>query len=138
AILEDRPIDVYNYGDMQRDFTYIDDVVEAVVRVMDKTPDSDSRGLGEPPDRTASTAPYKIYNIGNHQPVKLSEFIAALENVIKKKAVKNMLPMQAGDVPATYAEVDDLRDAVGYAPATPLATGIERFVKWYKGYLSPT
>ncbi|MGH8771578.1 MAG: NAD-dependent epimerase [Burkholderiales bacterium] len=137
AILEDRPIDVYNYGDMQRDFTYIDDVVEAVVRVMDKLPDSDPRGSGERPDPGASAAPYKIYNIGNHQPVTLSEFIAVLENVIKKEAVKNMLPMQAGDVPATYAEVDDLREAVGFAPATPLASGVERFVKWYKGYLSP-
>jgi UDP-glucuronate 4-epimerase len=136
AILEGQPIDVYNYGDMQRDFTYIDDVVEAVIRVIDKPPDSEPRKLREQPDGAAGAAPYKIYNIGNHQPVKLSEFIATLENVIEKKAVRNMLPMQAGDVPATYADVDDLREAVGFAPTTPLASGVERFVKWYRGYHS--
>jgi UDP-glucuronate 4-epimerase len=134
AILEGRAIDVFNEGRMQRDFTYIDDIVEGVIRVLDHiaapSPDFDSAR----PDPATSYAPYRVYNIGNHEPVELMTFIETIEQAVGKPAVKNMLPMQAGDVQATYADIDDLRTAVGFAPATPLSEGIARFVDWYKTY----
>jgi len=134
AILEGRPIDVFNYGKMRRDFTYIDDITEGVVRVMERVPEPDPRWSGDDPDSATSYAPYKLYNIGNNNPVELMHFIEALENCLGKKAEKNLLPMQAGDVPATYADVDDLMKDVGFKPETPIETGIQRFVDWYKSY----
>ncbi|HEX9078193.1 MAG TPA: NAD-dependent epimerase [Desulfuromonadaceae bacterium] len=134
AILEERPIDVFNNGRMQRDFTYIDDIVEGMVRIADAPPVPDPAWSGDAPDPGSSFAPYRIYNIGNHRPVELGRFIEILEQCLGRKAVKNLLPMQAGDVPVTYADVDDLREAVGFAPAMPLEEGIRRFVAWYRGY----
>ncbi|MGD1856819.1 MAG: NAD-dependent epimerase [Leptolyngbyaceae cyanobacterium] len=128
AIANDRPIQVYNHGKMQRDFTYIDDVVEGVVRVM--------RLLPKPITHEAfnTAAPYKLYNIGNHSPVELMRFIEIIEQTLGKTAKKEMMPMQPGDVQATYADVADLSADVGFAPSTPLEVGIEKFVVWYKGY----
>jgi len=134
AILEGRPIDVFNNGKMQRDFTYIDDIVEGVIRVLDHTATPDPKFDTAHPDAGTSYAPYRLFNIGNHEPVELMAFIETIENAVGKKAVKNMLPMQAGDVVATYADVDDLRQAVGFEPKTPLKEGIAKFVAWYKGY----
>ncbi|MDA8079305.1 MAG: NAD-dependent epimerase [Nitrospiraceae bacterium] len=134
AILDSRPIDVFNNGRMQRDFTYIDDIIEGVVRVMDRIPAPDAGWSGESPDAAASYAPYRIYNIGNNNPVELLRFIGVLEDCIGKKAEKNLLPMQPGDVPATYADVDDLMKDVGFRPSTPLEEGLRRFVEWYRGY----
>jgi UDP-glucuronate 4-epimerase len=134
AILEDRPIDVYNYGKMQRDFTYIDDIVEGVIRVADKVAEADPGWTGDLPDPGTSPAPYRIYNIGNNNPVELMRFIEVLEEALGKKAKKNLLPIQPGDVPATYADVDDLIRDVGFKPATPIEEGIRKFVEWYKGY----
>ena len=134
AILEDRPIDVFNEGRMRRDFTYIDDIAEGVVRVLDRVATPDAAFDTARPDPATSYAPYRIYNIGNHEPVELMTFIETIENALGKKAVKNMLPMQAGDVVATYADVDDLRRDVGFEPKTPLAEGIGRFVAWFRSY----
>jgi UDP-glucuronate 4-epimerase len=134
AILADEPIAVYNEGHMQRDFTYIDDIVEGIVRVMDRTPAPDPAWEGAHPDPATSFAPYKIYNIGNNQPVALLDFIATLEKSLGKKAKLNLLPIQPGDVPATYADVDDLMADVGFKPATPIEEGIRRFVDWYRNY----
>lgn len=134
AILEGRPIDVFNYGKMQRDFTYIDDIVEGVIRVADKIPQPDLKWSGDRPDPGASRAPYRIYNIGNNNPVELMRFIEVLEKALGKEAAKNLLPLQLGDVPATYADVDDLIRDVGFKPATSIEDGIKRFVEWYKDY----
>lgn len=134
AIMEGKPIDVFNYGKMQRDFTYIDDIIEGVVSVMDKIPEPNPRWSGDNPDSATSYAPYKLYNIGNNNPVELMKFIEALENCLGKKAQKNLLPMQPGDVPATYADVDDLMKDVGLKPSTPIEEGIKRFVAWYRNY----
>jgi len=134
AIMEGTPIDVFNYGKMKRDFTYIDDIIEGLVRVMDKIPRPNPEWDRKNPDPGSSYAPYKLYNIGNHNPVELIKFIEVLENNIGKKAQKNMLPMQPGDVPTTYADADDLMNDVGFKPATPLEEGIKKFVQWYKGY----
>ena len=134
AILEGKPINVFNYGKMRRDFTYIDDITEGVVRVMERVPEPDPRWSGDDPDSATSYAPYKLYNIGNNNPVELMHFIEALENCLGKKAEKNLLPMQAGDVPATYADVDDLMKDVGFKPETPIETGIKKFVDWYREY----
>ncbi len=134
AILEDRPIDVFNYGRMQRDFTYIDDISEGVIRVVDKPPSGNPLWRGDKPDPSSSIAPYKIYNIGNNNPVPLMDFISALEKILKKKARKNLLPMQPGDVPATYADVDDLVQDLGYRPETSIEEGISRFVEWYRDF----
>ncbi|MDD5036587.1 MAG: NAD-dependent epimerase [Methylococcaceae bacterium] len=133
-ILEGKPIDVFNYGQHQRDFTYIDDIVEGVVRTLDHVAEPNPQWSGDHPDSGTSKAPYRLYNIGNHQPVELMRFIEVLEDCLGKKAEKNFLPMQQGDVPATYADVDDLMRDVGYAPKTPIETGIARFVAWYKDY----
>jgi len=134
AILEDRPIDVFNHGKMRRDFTYIDDIVEGVVRVVDKIAGPNPKWSGDAPDPATSYAPYKNYNIGNNNPVELMRFIEVLEEALGKKAKKNLLPMQPGDVPATYADVDDLMRDVGFKPATSIEDGIKRFVDWYRGY----
>ena len=134
AILEGRPIDVFNHGKMQRDFTYIDDIVEGVVRVVDKVAQPNPKWSGDAPDPATSYAPYKNYNIGNNNPVELMRFIEVLEDALGKKAKKNLLPMQPGDVPATYADVDDLMRDVGFKPATSIEDGIKRFVEWYRGY----
>lgn len=134
AILEGRPIDVYNYGEMQRDFTYIDDIVEGLVRVIDRPPKGNPDWSGKHPDPGSSKAPYKIYNIGNNHPVKLMDFITAIEEAIGKEAKKNLLPIQPGDVPATYADVEDLIRDMGYKPETPIREGIERFVEWYRKF----
>jgi UDP-glucuronate 4-epimerase len=134
AILEDKPIDVYNYGKMRRDFTYIDDIVEGVVRVLDHIPSSNPDWSGNSPDPCTSPAPYKLYNIGNNQPVELMSYIKTLEKALGKTAKKNMLPMQAGDVPMTYADVNDLEREIGFKPQTPIMEGIGNFVKWYKSY----
>jgi UDP-glucuronate 4-epimerase len=132
AILEDRPIDVFNHGDMQRDFTYVDDIVEGVVRVLDRLPQGDATADMRDPAR--STAPFRLYNIGNHSPVKLAQFIEVLESALGKKAQKRLLPMQPGDVYATYADVEDLHRDVGFAPRTPLEEGVRKFVAWYRDY----
>jgi UDP-glucuronate 4-epimerase len=134
AVLEGRPIDVFNYGRMQRDFTYIDDIVEGVVRVIDRIPGPNPDWSGNRPDPSSSYAPYKLYNIGNNNPVELMQFIKVLEDCLGKKAEKNLLPLQAGDVPATYADVDDLIRDVGFKPSTTIEEGIRKFVDWYKEY----
>ncbi|MGE5257076.1 MAG: NAD-dependent epimerase [Hyphomicrobiales bacterium] len=134
AILNGRPIQVFNHGRMRRDFTYIDDIIEGVVRVMGRLPEPDRGWSGDQPDPGTSYAAYKIYNIGNNQPVELDDFIKTLEDVLGLQARKEYLDMQPGDVPATYADVDDLMTEVGFKPATAIRTGIERFVAWYKGY----
>ena len=134
AILAGQPIDVFNNGRMQRDFTYIDDVVEAVALVMDRIPSPDPAWSGDRPDPGTSYAPYRIYNIGNNRPVELLRFIEVLEECLGKKAVKNLLPMQAGDVPVTCADVDDLMRDVGFKPAMPVEEGIRQFVSWYREY----
>jgi UDP-glucuronate 4-epimerase len=134
AILEGKPIDVFNNGKMQRDFTYVDDIVEGIFRVMFHVPTSDKGWSGDSPDPGTSFAPYRIYNIGNNSPVELLHFIEVLEDALGKKARKNLLPIQPGDVPATYANVDDLVNDVGFKPATSIETGIRRFVDWYREY----
>ena len=134
AIIEGRPIDVFNYGKMQRDFTYIDDIVEGIVRVMDNIASPDAAWTGDAPDSATSYAPYKLYNIGNNNPVELMHYIEVLEDCLGKKAEKNLLPIQAGDVPATYADVDDLIKDVGFKPSTSIEDGISRFVQWYREY----
>ena len=134
AILEDNPIDIYNHGNMKRDFTYIDDIVEGIVLVMNKIPLPDERWEGDKPDPGTSFAPYKIYNIGNNNPIGLMQFIQVLENNLGKMATKNFLPLQPGDVPKTFAAVDELIKDVGFKPSTSIETGIKKFVDWYKKY----
>jgi len=131
AIIEDRPIDVFNYGKHRRDFTYVDDIVEGVVRTMDHTAVPNEAWDAAAPDPGTSRAPYRIYNIGNQQPVELMDYIGAIEAVLGKKAEKNLLPMQPGDVPDTWADTSDLANDVGYQPATPVAVGVKNFVEWY-------
>ena len=134
AILEGRPIDVFNHGAMERDFTYVDDIVEGVVRVLDRVAQGDPGADMTRPDPAVSAAPFRLYNIGNHSPVKLTVFIETLERALGKQAEKKLLPMQPGDVPATYADVADLQADVGFAPSTRLEDGIRKFVDWYRGY----
>ncbi len=134
AILEGKPIQVFNHGRMQRDFTYVDDITEGVVRVMGKMPEPDPSWSGDNPDPGTSYAPYRIYNIGNNRPEKLMRFISVLEEVLGKEAEKEFLDLQPGDVPATCADIDDLYNAVGFKPVTPIETGIRRFVDWYRDY----
>ena len=136
AILEDKAIDVFNNGEMLRDFTYIDDIVEGVVRVIDNIPTPNPQWNGKNPDPHSSKAPYKIYNIGNNNPVKLMDFIEAIEKEVGKTAQKNMLPLQPGDVPATYANVDDLVSELDYKPNTSIQIGIKNFVKWYREFFA--
>ena len=134
AILAGKPIDVYNHGDMRRDFTYIDDIVEGVVRVADRPAQPDPEWSAEQPNPSTSNAPYRVYNIGNHQPAELPHVIETLEKCLGRKAEKRFLPMQPGDVVETYADVDDLARDVGFRPDTPLEVGIARFVEWYREY----
>jgi len=134
AILEGKPIDVYNNGNMSRDFTYIDDIVEGVVRVIDSPPAGTPGWSGKQPDPGTSVAPYRVYNIGNSKPVKLLDFIEAIEDALGRKAIKNLLPLQPGDVPATWADVSDLESDLGYKPNTDIKVGVRRFVEWYRGY----
>jgi UDP-glucuronate 4-epimerase len=134
AILAGEPIDVFNHGRMRRDFTYIDDIVEGVMRVTDQPAQSNPEWSGDNPDPGSSAAPYRVYNIGNNSPVELMHMIETLEKSLGKEAVKNFLPIQPGDVPATWADVDALSDAVGFRPATSIEEGIARFVDWYKNY----
>ena len=136
AITEGKPIDVFNNGNMVRDFTYIDDIVEGISRVIDNPPTGNLNWNGDHPDPATSPAPYRLFNIGNSSPVNLMEYIGAIEEALGKKAIKNYLPMQAGDVPMTHADVTHLEKAVGYKPATPVKEGIRRFVEWYKQYYS--
>ncbi len=134
AILENKPIEVFNHGHHSRDFTYIDDIIEGVARLISKIPSPDKNWSGENPDPSSSLAPYRLFNIGNNSPVKLMDFIHTIEKSLGKEAEKEFLPMQPGDVEATYADVDDLMDYVNFKPATPLENGIDAFVKWYRGY----
>ena len=135
-ILAGKPIDVFNYGNHRRDFTYIDDIVEGVIRVLDKIPEPNPEWSGDTPDSATSTAPYRLYNIGNNEPVELMRYIEVLEACLDKEAEKNMLPLQAGDVPATYADVADLVRDVGYKPDMSIEQGIANFVDWYREYYS--
>ncbi len=134
AILEGRPIDVFNHGHMQRDFTFVDDIVEGVIRVMDRVAEPNPAYTSDTPDPGTSNAPFRVFNIGNHNPVPLLDFIGCIEDALGMKAQKNLLPLQDGDVPATYADVDALRDWVGFTPATDIRSGIGRFVAWYRDY----
>jgi UDP-glucuronate 4-epimerase len=134
AILEGRPIDVFNHGQMRRDFTYVDDIVEGVIRVLDRPAAPNPTYVSDAPDPGTSNAPFRVFNIGNHNPVPLMDFIAAIEAATGRVAEKNFLPLQDGDVPATYADTTALNEWVGFAPATEVRTGIGRFVDWYRAY----
>ncbi|MEW5846117.1 MAG: NAD-dependent epimerase [Bacteroidota bacterium] len=134
AILEGKPIDVYNNGNMQRDFTYVDDIVEGIVRVLDNPPKGNPSWTGASPDPGTSVAPYRVYNIGNSSPVRLLDFIEAIEEALGRTAIKNFLPLQPGDVPATWADVSDLEADLGYRPNTDIKVGVRKFVEWYIRY----
>jgi len=134
AILEGKPIQVFNHGKMQRDFTYINDIAEGVIRVLDIPAEPDATWDSKHPGPNSSVAPYRVYNIGNHQPVELLRVIELLEHTLGKKAEQIMMPLQPGDVPATYADVDDLVRDVGFKPATPIEEGVRHFVQWYRSY----
>jgi UDP-glucuronate 4-epimerase len=134
AILEGTPIEVFNHGKMRRDFTYVDDIVEGIIRVLDHPASPNPSWSGDNPDPGTSSAPARVYNIGNHQPAELMHFIGVLEQSLGKKAEKKLMPLQPGDVPATYADIDDLARDVGFSPATPIEEGIPRFVKWYQEF----
>ncbi|HMS83381.1 MAG TPA: NAD-dependent epimerase [Nitrospira sp.] len=134
AILEGKPIEVFNQGKMKRDFTYVDDIIEGIIRTLDRPATANPSWSGDQPDPGTSSAPARIYNIGNHQPVELLHFIEVLEKALGKKAEKNLLPIQPGDVPATYADIDDLTKDVGFRPSTSIEVGIPRFVKWYREF----
>ncbi|MEW6265922.1 MAG: NAD-dependent epimerase [Thermodesulfobacteriota bacterium] len=138
AILNDRPIKVFNQGRMVRDFTFVDDIIEGVVRVMDAIPEGNQDWSGERPDPGSSPAPYRLYNIGNHNPVKLLDFIEAIEKALGKSSTKELLPMQPGDIPASFADVADLARAVGFKPNTDIQEGVKRFVAWYSSYYGDT
>ena len=133
-ILSGKPIDVFNYGNHRRDFTYIDDIVEGVIRVLDRVPEPNPEWSGDNPDSATSNAPYRLYNIGNNRPVELMRYIEVLENCLGRMAEKNLLPLQSGDVPDTYADVADLVTDVGYMPNTSIEEGIANFVDWYRDY----
>jgi UDP-glucuronate 4-epimerase len=133
-ILKGEPIDVYNYGNHRRDFTYIDDIIEGVVRVMGRVPEGNDSWSGDTPDPATSKAPWRVYNIGNNRPVELMRYIEVIEECLGKKAEKNLLPMQPGDVPDTYADVDALVEEVDYRPDTPIEEGVKRFVDWYREF----
>lgn len=134
AILEGEPIQVFNHGKHRRDFTYVDDIVEGIIRTLDRPASRDSKWDSNHPDPSSSLAPWRVYNLGNNQPVELMDFIGAIELAVGKKAVKELLPMQPGDVPDTYANVDDLVQQFHYQPATLVRDGIQRFVDWYRSY----
>src|SRR5690348_8865348 len=134
AILEGKPIEVFNFGKMQRDFTYIDDIAEGVIRVMHKIPKENDQWKASNSNASQSSAPYKIYNIGNSKPVQLMRFIEAIENELGKKAIKEFLPIQPGDVPTTFADVSDLVHDTGYRPSASVEEGVKKFIQWYKQY----
>lgn len=134
AIIEGKPINVFNHGKMQRDFTYIDDIIEGVMRILGNVPEPNPAWNGKTPDPGTSYKKYRIYNIGNNNPVELIKFIEVIENAIGKKAKKEYMDLQAGDVVATYADIDDLKKDIGFEPSTPIETGIEKFIEWYKNY----
>lgn len=136
GILDEEPINIFNNGDMIRDFTYIDDIVEGIVRVLDNPPQGNPEWNGEKPDPATSYTNYRVFNIGNNSPVKLMDFVEAIENAAGKKAIKNFMPMQAGDVPSTCADVSELEEAVGFKPNTSIQTGINNFMAWYKEYFN--
>jgi UDP-glucuronate 4-epimerase len=133
-ILAGKPIDVFNYGNHRRDFTYVDDIAQGVVRAADRVATANAQWNGDDPDPGTSKAPYRLYNIGNNQPVELGRYIECIERSLGRKAQKNLLPLQPGDVPDTFADIDDLVRDVGYRPATPVEVGVERFVRWYVDY----
>jgi len=134
AILAGKSIQVFNHGKHKRDFTYIDDIVEGVVRVLDQPAKANSDWSGNKPDAASSLSPWRVYNIGNNNPVELLDYIAALEEALGKKAVREMLPLQPGDVPDTYADVTDLAENLEYRPSTSVEIGIDQFVKWYREF----
>lgn len=134
AILEDKAISINNHGNMARDFTYVDDIVESIKRITDITPEPDPEWSGLKPDPSSSPSPYRIYNIGNNSPVKLMDFVEAIEKELGKEAIKEFRPMQAGDVPSTWARVEDLSKITGFRPATPIEKGIRDFIAWYRSY----
>ena len=134
AIVEGKPIKLFNHGNMRRDFTFVEDVSEAVARLIDHPPQGNPEWSGETPDPATSTAPWKIYNIGNNNPEDLMHVVSLLEQEFGRKAAKEMLPMQPGDVPATYADIDDLAREIGFRPTTTIENGIARFAKWYRDY----
>jgi UDP-glucuronate 4-epimerase len=138
AILAGEPIQVFNHGQHMRDFTYVDDIVEGLVRILDRPAPSNEQWSGYRPDPGSSKAPWRVYNIGNNAPVQLMRYIAAIEEAIGKTAIKELLPLQAGDVPDTYADVEDLVREFDYKPSTPVEEGIKRFVDWYRGYVLKT
>src|SRR5579883_620167 len=138
AIFDNRPIKVFNYGEMRRDFTFVDDIAEGVVRTLDRPPQGDPSWDAQAPDPATSEAPYRIYNIGNNQPVNLLDFVATLERVIGRPAIRDLQPMQPGDVLETCAEITDLQRDIGFAPSTPLEAGLRKFVTWYCGYHETT
>jgi UDP-glucuronate 4-epimerase len=133
-ILADEPIDIFNEGHHARDFTYIDDIVEGVVRIADRLPEADPQWSGDQPDPATSSAPYRLYNIGNNSPVQLMDFVACIEKSVGRTAKKNLLPLQPGDIPETCAEISDLVRDAGFKPNTPIEDGIDRFVAWYRDY----
>ena len=134
AILAGKPIRLYNHGKMRRDFTYIDDVAQVVVRLIDRPPGPDAGWSGENPDPARSSAPWRIYNIGNNRPVELLDVVGLLEQALGKKAIRELAPMQPGDVPATFADIEDLARDIGFRPSTPIAEGVARFVAWFREY----
>jgi UDP-glucuronate 4-epimerase len=134
ALLEERPIEIFNEGRMKRDFTYVDDIAEGVIRVLDRPPSPNPAWASDAPDPATSSAPYRIYNIGNSQPVELLRFVAILEACLGKQAIKKLLPMQPGDVVSTYADAADLERDIGFRPSTPLEEGLRRMVAWYREY----
>lgn len=134
AILEGKPIDVFNHGKMKRDFTYVEDIVESISRLVPKIPKPDSKWSGMSPDPSSSFAPYRVYNIGNNQPVELLKFVEVIEDKLGRKAVKNFMPLQDGDVPETYADVEDLMREVDFKPSTPIEVGVGNFIDWYREY----
>ncbi|MCF8152195.1 MAG: NAD-dependent epimerase [Sulfuritalea sp.] len=136
AILEGRPIDVFNHGKMRRDFTYIDDIAEGVIRVLDRPPEANPGFDKQTPDPATSWAPYRVFNIGNHQPIELMAYIEALEQALGKTATKNFLPLQDGDVPATHADTTELERVTGFSPQMSVAEGVRRFVDWYRSYMN--
>jgi UDP-glucuronate 4-epimerase len=133
-ILAGQPIDVFNHGQMRRDFTYIDDIVEGVIRTCDRVPAGDPAWSGNAPDPASSRAPWRVYNIGNNQPVELLRLIEVLETALGRKAIRNLLPIQPGDVPATFADITDLQRDVGFRPSTPIEVGVPKFVEWYREF----
>jgi UDP-glucuronate 4-epimerase len=134
AILAGRPIKLFNHGNMRRDFTYVDDVAESVVRLIDRPPCGNPNWSSDRPDPASSGAPWRVYNIGNHTPVEVTEVVRLIEQAVGKPAIRELVPMQPGDVPETFADVDDLRKAVAFAPDTPVQDGVRRFVDWYRAY----